>query len=181
MAGSNVDRPRQPRGEIVANRGTESLVNMDDEFVARLQERQVGIIRRLMPNQADKKVAEYEARMVGLASEAKVENYRMFLELQRQAIKEALDDFLLQGKVKSRKGQTEFFEYHSRDLQKRVNDSTQEYFEDMTVRLAALAAANHPPTIRQRQERMLEQRMDEFENTITLLMSRFASIPEEGV
>ena len=178
---TSLDRPREGRGEVVATKSTDTLVTTDDGFAQRLERRERSLIRRWFPDSAEKKVAEYETRMLGLASDAKVEGYRMYLEFQRQAIKEALDGFLQQGKVKSRKDQTEFFEYHARDLQQKVNNSTAEYFADMERRLTAIDTSNHRVSLRQREERMLETRMDEFENNITFLMGRFASIPEEGV
>ena len=92
-----------------------------------------------------------------------------------------LTDFLEQGKVRSRHQRTEFFEYHRRDLQQKVNDSVTTHFQDMDRRLKELAASNLSPAIKLRQQRMFEQRMDEYDGTVTLLMQRFASIPSEGV
>jgi hypothetical protein len=178
---NSLTKPRQETGEVVTVRSSEELVRHDQEFTERLNDRRRGLIRTFFPTKADKKIAEYEGKMVEQAAESKVEGYRMFLEFQRQAIKEALDGFLHEGKTRSRKNQTEFFEFHSRDLQQKVNDSTVGYFTDMEQRLVDLDKSTMRTTLRHRMERMLEQRMDEFETTITLLMARFASIPEEGV
>jgi hypothetical protein len=179
--GTNLDRPRQGAEVSLAERGSESLARDDQAFGVRLTDRKQGLLRRLWPNEADKKIQEYEATMVTQAADAKVEGYRMYLEFQRQAIKEALDGVLHQGKVRSRKDQAEFFEFHSQDLQRKINDSTGEYFRDMDHRLAELERSNMRPDLKARMERMLTQRIDEFEATITLLMGKFASIPEEGV
>jgi hypothetical protein len=182
MSNNNrLDHARQPRGEAVAVRGTESLVVADEEFTNRLQQRALTLRQRLMPTKIERKTAEIELRMVGLAGDAKVEGYRMYLECQRQAVKETLEAFLAEGKIKSRREQTEFFNYNARELQQSINDSTATYFNDMDRRLTELENSGHHASIRKRHERMLEDRLDEFERNITLLMTRFASIPEEGV
>lgn len=178
---SSLERANRGRGEVVASKGTEVVAAADDEFAQRLADRKRNLFRTFFPSKAQKKIEEYETRMVGLAAEGRLENYRMYVELQRQVIKEALDDFLLQGKVRARDSQTEFFAIHQRDLQLRVNDITQQYFADMDDRFERLENSGHRVAIRQREERMLELRMDEFETTTNRLMTRFASIPEEGV
>jgi hypothetical protein len=178
---TSLDRPRQGTGVTIATAGSESLARDDQEFGVRITERKRGLLRRLWPTEADTKIEEFETKMVTQAADTKVENYRMYCEFQRQVIKEALDAFLHQGKVKSRKDQTEFFEFHARELQQRINDSTGSYFRDMEHRLAELDTSNMRPELKARMERMLNQRIDEFEATITLLMGRFSSIPQEGV
>jgi hypothetical protein len=178
---NNVDRTNRSPNAVVGSQGSEALVRADGEFTNRLSDRRRGLLQRLWPDASEKTVAEYEARMLEQAAEAKIEGFRMYVEFQRQAVKEALDGYLQTGKVRLRKEQAEFFEYHARDLQQRVNGSTSEYFLEMERRLADLEESNIRPSLRARMERMLDQRVDEFENTITLLMARFASIPQEGV
>ena len=86
MSGTNIDRVNHGGSVTVAIKGSEALVRDDQEFANRLAERTRGLFARLTATGADRRVAAHRSKMIGQAADARAENYRMHLEVQRQAI-----------------------------------------------------------------------------------------------
>jgi len=149
-------------------------------FSKMLISRHRGIISRIFPSKAEQEADRFQSELMNSIGRSRIENFRMYKEFQRQAIKETFDAMLIEGKVKLRKDNTLFFAGHLKDLQSKVTMMSNEFMQECEQQVLKIESSR-TKMIRERQERMLEKRMDEFEESIELLMSSFQNILKEGV
>jgi len=151
-----------------------------EAFGQEILDRKLTLFRKIFPSATDKKVEEYKVKLITTLSDGKLENVRMVKEFERQVLKEALDSILTQGKVETRKRKAEFFALHTRDLQTKIMNLTDEYWDEILIKKAELEKIKDHE-IQARKKKQLVKRMDEFEHIIDTLMDEFKNIINEGV
>ena len=152
----------------------------EDSFSNAMLEAHRGILSKLMPSEADRKIEKFKATLIESQAESRLELFRQHKEFQRQSLRDALDALLAEGKMGLRGKTTAVFTTQYRELEKSVTQILQEFFDDCEQRFEEAEATKHE-LIRKTKEQMIAKRIEEFTETVNLLMARFSDIVKEGV
>ena len=120
------------------------------------------------------------ATLIESQAESRLELFRQHKEFQRQSLRDALDALPAEGKMGLRGKTTAVFTTQYRELERSVMQILQEFFDDCEKRFAEAEATKHE-MIRKTKEQMITKRIEEFTETVNLLMARFSDIVKEGV
>ena len=118
--------------------------------------------------------------MIETQATSRLELFRQHKEFQRQALKDALDNLLSNGKAQLRGDTTEFFVTRYRELESTVNQIATDFLNDCEQRFKEVEATKNE-LIKKKKEEMIENRIEEFTQAVQLLMARFSDITKEGV
>lgn len=176
----NLQRFEKGASEIIKQETINKGIQQQDEFAEQIMNKQISFYRKIFPTTTDRKIEEYKTKLVQLTSDSKIENQRMVKEFERQVLKEALENILKQGKVNTRKNMAEFFAHHTKDLQEKINNLTDTYWDEIGATRKKIEQEKDTE-VKVRKQRMLLKRMDEFEDSIDALMANFRNILNEGV
>ena len=159
---------------------TTNQLTAEEDFSNRLLEAHRGILQRLWPSEADKEIEKLRSSLVEIQATSRVELFRQYKEFQCQSLRDVLDALLVKGKGELRGDTTREFAVHQAELATEIADLQEDFFEDFEQRLEK-AEQTKSKRIREAKERMLNDRIDEFERVVGILMRRFSDIIEEGV
>ena len=152
----------------------------EDDFSNRLLEAHRGILQRLWPSEADKEIEKLRSSVVGIQATSRIELFRQYKEFHCQSLRDVLDAQLVKGKKELRGDTTREFAVHQAELATEIADLQENFFEDFEQRLEK-AEQTKNKRIREAKVRMLNDRIEEFERVVGVLMARFSEIIEEGV
>ncbi len=150
------------------------------EFSNAMLNRERRLLDIILPNKAERRIQEFQGKLIDLKASSHLEMIRMHQEFMRQAVKEVFDTALTSGKVESRKDKTSFFASELENLNTRIQDLIESYFRSTEEALAKTETFDDKD-IQERWQRMLRKRLDEFETTVDTLMDRFVNIINEQV
>lgn len=152
----------------------------EDSFSNAMLEAHRGILSKLMPSEADRKIEKFKSDLIETQATSRLELFRQHKEFQRQALKDALDNLLSNGKTQLRGETTEFFTTQYRELERSVTQIVNDFLKDCEKRFEDAEATKHA-LIRKKKEEMIENRIEEFTQAVNILMARFSDIIKEGV
>ena len=152
----------------------------EDSFSNAMLESHRGILSKLIPSEADRKIAEFKSTLVERQAESRLELFRQHKEFQRQSLRDALDALLVKGKIEVRGKTAEFYTTQYRELESAVTQILNEFLDDCEKRFKEAEATKHK-LIRQTKEQMITNRIQEFTEAVDLLLTRFSDIIKEGV
>ena len=152
----------------------------EDSFSNTMLEAHRGILSKLIPSEADRKIEKFKSDLIETQAMSRLELFRQHKEFQRQALKDALDNLLSNGKTRLRGETTEFFTTQYRELERSVTQIVDEFLKDCEKRFEDAEATKHA-LIRKKKEEMIENRIEEFTQAVNILMARFSDIIKEGV
>ena len=139
-----------------------------------------GILSKLIPSEADRKIEKFKSDLIETQAASRLELFRQHKEFQRQALKDALDSLLSNGKIRLRGETAKFFTTQYRELDRSVKQIVDDFLEDCEKRFEDAEATKHA-LIRKKKEEMIEKRIEEFTQAVDILMARFSAIIKEGV
>ena len=157
-----------------------SQLQAEDSLSNAMLEAHRGILSKLMPSEADRRVEKFKSDLMEKQAESRLELFRQHKEFQRQALKDALEALLAQGKMGLRGKTTEAFTTQYRELERSVRQIHNEFLKDCEERFKDAEATQHE-LIKKTKEQMIRNRIEEFSNAVNLLMARFSEIVKEGV
>ena len=152
----------------------------EDSFSNTMLESHRGILSKLMPSEADRKIEKFKATLIETQAESRLELFRQHKEFQRQSLRDALDALLVNGKIGLRGETTEYFTTQYRELERSVMQIFNEFLSDCEKRFEEAEATKHE-MIRKTKEQMITKRIEEFTEAVNLLLARFSDIIKEGV
>ena len=152
----------------------------EDSFSNTMLEAHRGILSKLMPSEADRKIEKFKSDLIEKQAESRLERFRQHKEFQRQALRDALDALLINGKIGLRGETAEYFTTQYRELESTLTQIVTDFLNDCEKRLEEAEATKHE-LIRKTKEQMINNRIQEFTEAVNLLLSRFSDIVKEGV
>ena len=152
----------------------------EDSFSNTMLEAHRGILSKLMPSEADRRIEKFKSDLIETQATSRLELFRQHKEFQRQALKDALDNLLSNGKTRLRGETTEYFTTQYHELNRSVTQIVDEFLRDCEKRLEDAEATKHT-LIKKKKEEMIEKRIEEFTQAVNILMARFSAITKEGV
>ena len=155
-------------------------LNAEDSFSNTMLEAHRGILSKLMPSEADRKIEKFKASLIEMQAESRLELFRQHKEFQRQSLRDALDALLVEGKIGLRGKTAEFYTTQYRELERSVMQILNEFLNDCEKRFEEAEATKHE-VIRKTKEQMITNRIQEFTEAVNLLLTRFSDIIKEGV
>ena len=157
-----------------------SQLQAEDSFSNTMLEAHRGILSKLMPSEADRKVEKFKATLIEKQAESRLELFRQHKEFQRQALRDALDALLVNGKIGLRGETAEYFTTQYRELESTLTQIVTDFLNDCEKRFEEAESTKHE-LIRKTKEQMINNRIQEFTEAVNLLLTRFSDIVKEGV
>jgi len=151
-----------------------------NKFAMESTNRKIGFIERLLPSKETRIVIDLKAKLIKQQGEASIERSRMNNEFFRQALKSTYDFILRKGLEANKREMAETGIINKAALDSKITKLTEDYFNEME-KLEEAIFNTKSENIKQRKQKMLIARMDEFEATVTILMEQYKKINEEGV
>lgn len=151
-----------------------------DEFTSHLLNQQIGVYQRWFPNDAEKRIIEFQSNLIKQKADSKLENHRMFYEFQRQTIKETFDAVLIQGKGTVRKNTSNVFALQLSELEGNLLRLSDEHDKTMDAAFDKLETIKAKP-VRDKKEQFLLNLTDKFLVDFEKLLDRYRSILDETV
>ena len=155
-------------------------LKVEDSFSNAMIEAHRGILSKLMPSEADRKIEKFKSDLIETQAESRLELFRQHKEFQRQSLRDALDALLVNGKIGLRGETTKYFTTQYQELEGSVMQIYNEFLNDCEKRFEEAEATKHE-TIRKTKEQMITKRIEEFTEAVNLLLARFSDIIKEGV
>ena len=152
----------------------------EDSFSNAMLESHRGILSKLIPSEADRKIEKFKSTLIERQAESRLELFRQHKEFQRQSLRDALDALLVKGKIELRGKTAEFYTTQYRELESAVMEILNEFLNDCEKRFEEAEATKHE-MIRKTKEQMITNRIQEFTEAVNLLLARFSDIVKEGV
>ena len=152
----------------------------EDSFSNAMLESHRGILSKLIPSEADRKIEKFKSTLIERQAESRLELFRQHKEFQRQSLRDALDALLVEGKIGLRGKTAEFYTTQYRELESSVMQILNEFLNDCEERFEEAEATKHE-MIRKTKEQMITKRIQEFTEAVNLLLARFSDIIKEGV
>ena len=152
----------------------------EDSFSNTMLEAHRGILSKLMPSEADRKIEKFKSDLIETQAESRLELFRQHKEFQRQSLRDTLDALLAKGKIGLRGETAEFFATQYRELETSVTQIVNDFLDDCEKRLED-AESSKNELIKKRRIQMIENRIEEFTRAVDILMARFSDIIKEGV
>ncbi len=146
----------------------------------RILNRKIGFLERMLPGQEARKIIEFKTQALEQEAQSDLEVRRMHNEFFRQGLSETFNKILTEGKRNIRgkialSGATEM-----KELQKKITLITEEFFNEMEATEEKIYATKSD-NIRERKLRMYNNRLEEFETVVGMLMDKYKDISKEGV
>ena len=166
--------------EIIKISKHQDEIEGNNKFAMEIVNRKLSFIEQLLPTKEQKIARELRGKLIVQQGEASIERSRMNNEFFRQALKETYDKILRDGKEASRRESADRGTVNKAALDSKITKLTEDYFNEME-KLEEAIFETKSENIKERKRRMLNDRMDEFENTVKILMEQYKKINEEGV
>ncbi|NOQ25507.1 MAG: hypothetical protein GQ564_09130 [Bacteroidales bacterium] len=174
----------------LSNRNNEkSLVNTDDVAqeignkkidAQHILSKKVGMLQRIFPSVEQKLAVAHSKEILEQESKSDVEVRRMHNEFFKQALQITFDKVLTEGAESVQMDLTTKFTENKFNLDKKVVQMTVEYFDEIE-KLEEKAFETKSENIKTRRLRMLNERMDEFERTVSSLMKKYEDTHNKSV
>jgi CHASE3 domain sensor protein len=145
-----------------------------------LLNRKLTVLQRVFPSIEDKASKKHTKLMLDQESKSEIEKHRMSNEFFNQALQATFDDVLTRGIMAIQKGQSKDFVKISSDSIREINQLMMEFFEDMEKDEERIAQMKSDK-LREKQNDMLYDRIDEFEITVTQLMQKLKDAANKSV
>jgi hypothetical protein len=166
--------------EIIKLDKHQEEIEGQNKFAKEIMERKISFIQRLLPTSEQKIAIQLKGQLIEQQGSATLERCRMNNEFFRQALKATYDMILKKGLEANQRELAETGIINKAALDSKISKLTEDYFNEME-KLEESILETKSDNIQQRKHRMLTQRMDEFEGTVTILMEQYKSINEKEV
>lgn len=167
-------------GGLINQNNTTNDIAGKKEIEQQILNRKVGFLERLLPGQETKKVIEFKTKALEQEAKSDLELRRMHNEFFRQGLAETYNKILTEGKRKVREEIALSGAVEMKNLQEKIQNITEEFLENME-QVEEKIYETKSDNIRNRKLRMYNNRLEEFENVISILMKKYEDISKEGV
>lgn len=145
-----------------------------------LLNKKLSLLQRMFPSVEQKAAKNHIKEILEQESKSELEKHRMSNEFFNQALQATFDDVLTRGVVTIQKGQSQDFLKISADTIKEINQMTLAFFKQMELDEAEILKMKSE-RMRTRQISMLEDRINEFEDTVQYLMQKLKDAAKKSV
>lgn len=142
--------------------------------------RKLSMVQRIFPSVEQKIAIAHSKEILEQESKSDVELRRMHNEFFKQALQITFDKVLREGAEAVQEKLTSQFTINKFNLDKKIVQMTDEYFDAMEA-LEEKAFATKSANTKERRLRMLNERMDEFERTVSNLMQQYEETHHKSV
>jgi len=165
---------------LVNQRNVTQDISDKKDVAQQILHRKIGFLDRLLPSNESKEAMKYKAQALKQEAESDLEVRRMHNEFFRQGLAETFNKILIDGKKEIREGLTRQGVKQKAFLDQAVNEISMQYFDKMEE-LEESIMQTKSENIRNRKLKMLDDRLNEFEATVKILMQKYQDINNEGV
>lgn len=175
---NNLTNPN--RGELVNKDNVADEVQQKKEVAQLILNKKITFLDRLAPSNEVKETLKYKAEVLKQEAKSDLEVRRMHNEFFRQGLAETFNKILIEGKKEIRGNLTREGVKAKAMLDDFVNEISILYYDKME-KLEESIMQTKSDNIRNRKLQMLEDRLNEFDMTVKILMQKYQDINNEGV
>lgn len=175
-----IQKAQNENSQIAKTQQITKEIAEQDEITGKLLNQQVSFIKSVFPTKADKKILEFQNKLVEQKANAKLESHRMFYEFQRQTIKETLDAVLIEGKGFVRSRTSSVFALQLSELEDNLRKLSDTHDVKMDEAFEKLDSIKAKP-VRDKKEQFLLSLNDSFIEDLKKLLNRYRQILDELV
>ncbi|CAL2095766.1 conserved protein of unknown function [Tenacibaculum sp. 190524A02b] len=173
----------------ITNTNNNGLVNQENsaneirnkkEIAQQILNRKISFLDRIAPSKEIRETMKYKADVLMQEAKSDLETRRMHNEFFRQGLAETFNKILIEGKKEIRGKLTRDGVKMKAQLDEIVNEISILYYDKME-KLEESIMQTKSENMRNRKLQMLEDRLNEFDMTVKILMQKYQDINNEGV
>lgn len=168
------------KAELVNKDNFANEIHHKKEVAQLILNKKISFLDRLAPSKEVKETLKYKADVLKQEAKSDLEIRRIHNEFFRQGLTETFNKILIEGKKEIRGNLTKDGVKMKAMLDEIVNEISMLYYDNMEKLEESIMLTKSENT-RTRKLQMLEDRLNEFDMTVKILMQKYQDINNEGV